>query len=375
MYGELRTRLNEVAKSLKDPSEGTTIANLILPALHSMGWNNPPNAMIEMHEQSVGGKQPDITLSLNTKRKAAIEAKSLGSDLDVKKSMSQAVGYAAEIKVRWVILTDGYRWDLFDCKYLTEKDSEELRILSVTLDDQEWERLAEALEPARIGKDSLEVFSAESTLVPIAQERWAGLTSDLPSKLVDLVLPAKEFHSYDLSLRRKALHAAIGGVEHISQEPEVAEPLPAEEGDKREYVQRESEANYYLLPVSRKNEKGESGREVVTAWLRESYWGLNKGTMYRQHFKKGDKVCFYASGEGIVAIAVVADKARARKPRGLSRQSEYYLPLNEVRSVCPSSVDSGKARESRYHATQRWLGSKALGMARSGGDEAYKGRL
>ena len=114
----LKNRIDEFGPYLEE-SETRTRQVLIDPLLKALGWDVSDPGSVELEHQiekplaAKGYQRADYAL-LNARGApmAIIEAKRLGEDLD--DALLQAGYYAWNKKIRWVVVTDGNHWKLYD---------------------------------------------------------------------------------------------------------------------------------------------------------------------------------------------------------------------------------------------------------------------
>jgi len=72
--------------------------------------------------------------------------------------------------------------------------------------------------------------------------------------------------------------------------------------------------NYFLAPA--KGDETRTAEDIVRYLVGEKkLWAFGERTPYREVLKPGDKICFYASGKGVVAHAEIATKPeKVKKP-------------------------------------------------------------
>lgn len=84
----------------------------------------------------------------------------------------------------------------------------------------------------------------------------------------------------------------------------------------------ESEAAYWLTSV--KSTKEETAEECIQKLVgREQIYAFGERTPGRKHLKPGDWICFYESGKGVVAHAIITTSPE-KKPHPKVRQSHQY---------------------------------------------------
>ena len=103
--------------------------------------------------------------------------------------------------------------------------------------------------------------------------------------------------------------------EEVSKEEEEAEPSPKEEIPERG-------AQYWITPV--RSEEEQSAEKVIETLVdKESIYAFGDRTPGRSRIRPGDWICFYASGNGVIAHAKVASSPE-RKPHSKVRHPERY---------------------------------------------------
>jgi hypothetical protein len=99
---------------------------------------------------------------------------------------------------------------------------------------------------------------------------------------------------------------------------------------------------YWLTPV-RSDEL--TAEEVIRTLVgQELLYAFGEGTRVRKHLKRGDKICFYASGIGVVAHADIAS-APERKSRPQLPHLKWYPWVIRLDKVClytenPNVIDA-----------------------------------
>ena len=92
-------------------SEALTRYALIDPILRELGWDTSDPAQV-VPEYAVSGGHADYALHVDGKSQIMIEAKSLGATLD--DAVSQGIGYCIQEGTRYLALTDGESWRLYE---------------------------------------------------------------------------------------------------------------------------------------------------------------------------------------------------------------------------------------------------------------------
>lgn len=93
------------------PNEEATCQWVIVPLLYNIGY--APNE-VAPQTRDQGGKLPDYTMLNGTDYTWFLEAKKWSRHLDNDSDLVQALNYANTAGRRWVVLTNGREWRLFD---------------------------------------------------------------------------------------------------------------------------------------------------------------------------------------------------------------------------------------------------------------------
>jgi predicted type IV restriction endonuclease len=95
--------------------ESNTKASLIEPVLQALGWDVHDPTEVHREWRGRGADNPvDYGLLINGSPVLLIEAKGLGENIGDPRWANQVIGYAAVSGVRWVALTDGDTWHIYN---------------------------------------------------------------------------------------------------------------------------------------------------------------------------------------------------------------------------------------------------------------------
>lgn len=110
---DLRKR---IAKSKRDQLEQNTKATLIEPLLRALGWDTEDmDQVVHEYRRPRSKDNPvDYGLLVAAEPRLFVEAKALGHSLDDPRWASQIVGYAVTAGVRWVVLTNGDEYRIYN---------------------------------------------------------------------------------------------------------------------------------------------------------------------------------------------------------------------------------------------------------------------
>lgn len=152
----------------------------------------------------------------------------------------------------------------------------------------------------------LRIISAESLL------SLGDLASDYGVSHEDILLVLRPGGpAVDALAGLLARLVAQAEVEESPKEPEIPTPAPSLEG-----------LTCWLAPV--KDHERETALECIE-WLvgKHQMYAFGEGTPGRKRLKTGDRICFYASGLGVVAHAEVASAPENKPDRRVRYSSEF----------------------------------------------------
>jgi len=162
-----------------------------------------------------------------------------------------------------------------------------------------------------IGKVDPSVKQLENSIIAEKRERQLRVISvDALLSLAELKSQFDISHEDILNILRPSmpsLDPIIDTMTRLASVPptEVTETAVEEKMPETE----KEEVNYFLTPV--KGDETQSAEEVVRYLVgEEKIWAFGEKTPYRELIKPGDKICFYASGKGVVAHAEIATKPK-----------------------------------------------------------------
>ena len=147
---EVRQRIAQASK--RGLNEENTKVTLIGPVLRALGWD-VENIEEVRHEFRIkkSDKPVDYGLLILRTPRLFIEAKALGSNLDDRRWANQIMGYAAVAGVKWIVLTDGNEYRIYNTHAPVVVDEKLFRSVRITDQDSS---VAETLE--LLAKDHLE---------------------------------------------------------------------------------------------------------------------------------------------------------------------------------------------------------------------------
>src|SRR3989338_910491 len=175
-----------------------------------------------------------------------------------------------------------------------------------------------------IGRPDPEVRQLENAIV--AEKRTSQLRVISVESLVSL---AEMMNEYDIAqedilavLRPSgpSVDPIVDLMARLVAEPTAEELPPKEPAVSDEQAQRE--IAYWLSPVA-SDEEATAEETITTLVEQEQIYAFGERTPGRRHLKAGDRICFYATGKGVIAHADVAS-APENKPHPRVRNSSRY---------------------------------------------------
>lgn len=205
--------------------EQNTKAGLVSPILRALGWEIEDFGEVHLeYRRRPGDKPVDYALLINSTPRLFVEAKALGENLEDRKWANQIMGYAVVAGVRWVVLTNGDEYRLYNSHATVPVEDKLFRTVRVS---DSVGAVAETL--ALLSKESiaqLEALWQEDFVDRQVQKALAGLFEPEPdAALVRLLrrrLSPDTFSTRDI---REALTRAHGA--RIAPLPPAASAAPS----------------------------------------------------------------------------------------------------------------------------------------------------
>jgi Restriction Enzyme Adenine Methylase Associated len=117
-------RLSEVLATVRERIESmagepfgeqNTKMGLIAPILRALGWDTEDFRQVYLEYRPMSADNPvDYALMLNGQPRMFVEAKGLGQNLEDRKWAGQIMGYAGVAGVKWVVLTNGDKYRVYN---------------------------------------------------------------------------------------------------------------------------------------------------------------------------------------------------------------------------------------------------------------------
>lgn len=341
----IRTSFDDVLGDDGKPpalNEAETRTHLIDPVLGELGYASLSAIRREVRLEA-SGQVVDYILFAG-QRRVVVEAKAANSPLMAKDS-AQLVGYCAQEGIRWALLTNGLEWHIFDVEWPGDWRAKQV----VRLDVLDGYRHS-ALEGQVAGLAHFEraaLVGSEDVLIGWSLRTRAGaILSDLVSSPDSPLIQTakKELAARGLTMEPPAvlelLRESLGvGVPEAAPPPTETPlpPPPAAVPPEPPTEGAQSTACYLFSASAQGGKDGQSGLDVLKELLGLGRWGVKTKAGLRIQLRPGDRCCFYAAGEGIVAEAQIGGLP-AKEPSG---DGYYPVPLANVRWLrSPTALDA-----------------------------------
>lgn len=345
---ELQEALREVAEiglyssASEGLNESETRAHLIDPILDALGYRSLREIRREVRLPD-SGQFVDYLLTAGSVR-VVVEAKALRSGL-TPRDASQLVGYCAMDGVRWALLTDGLRWEIFDIELPGNWQARRIAVVEIA-DEAGTESSGTHDWLALFAKDRLGV--AEEDLIEHARtERAQSLLDELLTDASSEAIQAltRALRTAGLDVESREVVNLLQGRGDKPVDPAPPPPPPVQPPPPPEVQPLQPARGYYLLPVARQS--GFKAMEFLQRWLPCGFWGVPKTAAHRQRLQRGDFCCFYVAAIGIVATATIEGAAdREVSPEEWPGPNEYSdgvfkVPLSDVKWLAvPRKLDA-----------------------------------
>lgn len=131
ILGTIRDRIVQYAR--KGIGEQNTKAVLIAPVLRALGWDLEDLEEVRLEYRRRPTDSPvDYALFINRVPRLFVEAKALGEDMEDHRWASQILGYAVVAGVRWVVLTNGDEYRIYNSHAEVPVEEKLFRRISVS---------------------------------------------------------------------------------------------------------------------------------------------------------------------------------------------------------------------------------------------------
>lgn len=290
-------RARAVSPEAEAISEADTRAVFIEPLLHALGYEGLGDIQRE-YTVKASGERIDYVLKINGRPTAAVEAKSFGTEL-VDKHAAQLVQYAAIAGIEWCLLTNGREVRVYNANLQGDLTAKHIADFDLLTEEQEV-------------LDVLSLLSKEGLQDQDKLREW--MRKALVDRTLRLVLlnpaspPVQQLASATSSATGFELDAeeVTRWFARVLAPAETPAPPPTR-GQPKQLIGKAG-ISYWLLPA-RPAADGADPVQELHRWLDVRMWGMGRSTAGRKRMQEGDYVCFYGTGVGVVAWAMVAERS------------------------------------------------------------------
>ncbi|MHA1196933.1 MAG: type I restriction endonuclease [Promethearchaeota archaeon] len=131
-FQELKEKIRRLRN--EDVNEANTRSNLIDLLLNYLGWDIHNFEEVEKERQVLSGTIVDYALKINNDIKIYIEAKRINNDLKNFKEISDAIRYANDDGIEWLIMTNGDKYNIY--KVLEPGNLNDKLVLRIKISDE-----------------------------------------------------------------------------------------------------------------------------------------------------------------------------------------------------------------------------------------------
>ena len=308
-------------------NEADTCNRIIYPLLLAAGYSRKE---IKSQDRDAAKQKPDYTLLPESPDHTwFLEAKAWGVGLDDSHA-AQAVNYANTQGKRWVVLTNGKDWRLYD-NDIREVAEKKLAV-GVGLKDESFVSFLEAISRQSITEGKLEDFVLNQRLYSALAVQLAKPDSDAIKAIRKVLrgLPGlgqvsgAKIVGFFQSERAAGPVAAVQQ-DDISSSPAKMrdEPLVVREGGLLPSPAQSIAMDGMCLLTPVKADYGKSAEEIIRSLLDQGWYVFGDRSAGRKRLGPGDMICFYEGKKGVVAEARVATVPEEGIMPGLSNPQIY----------------------------------------------------
>lgn len=183
----LRRRIHSASR--RRMNEQNTKATLIEPLLRALGWDTEDVEEVVREYKGKRQRRPvDYGLLTRREPRLLVEAKQLGARLDDNRWASQIMGYASVAGVRWMVLTDGDEYRIYNTHAAVPIEQKLWRSVRVSDDAPVVQETLELLARDRLDENRIDaLWQAHFVDRQVRRALTAAFESDDDRSLVNLV--------------------------------------------------------------------------------------------------------------------------------------------------------------------------------------------
>jgi hypothetical protein len=170
-------------------NEQNTKATLIEPVLRSLGWDLEDLEEVQReYKRKRNNKPVDYALLILRQPRLFVEAKALGQNLQDAKWAGQIMGYAVVAGVKWVVLTDGDEYRIYNSHAPVPFERKLFRTVRLSDGDSPTEETLSLLSKDRLGDAEIDKYWNAYFVDGQVAEALDDLFSGVPERvLINLV--------------------------------------------------------------------------------------------------------------------------------------------------------------------------------------------
>ncbi|MCB8933055.1 MAG: type I restriction enzyme HsdR N-terminal domain-containing protein [Fimbriimonadaceae bacterium] len=303
-------------------NESNTCEWVILPLLWGLGYER---FEIASRTHDAVGKVPDYTVLPNTGMTWYLEAKAWQQELS-SAHVDQALNYAHSNARRWVVLSNGREWHLYDDSISGFSAQRLVATASLSNRDQ-IRRFLQALSKESLQAGSIEAFAASQRLHRVLQDQLARPDSEVVKAIVSTLRMKLGMRgvtgadvSSSLALASQPSDTMFSGSRSCS-----GQTVPSTVRESRPTLKigakSQDDATYLISPV--KSEDGKTAEAIIRSLLDRGWYVFADATKGRKRLKPGDWICFYQGKKGVVAECQVASAPEIGEVPGVKAPHKY----------------------------------------------------
>lgn len=208
------------------PNEASTCDWIILPLLHAAGYSKKD---IVSQAGNPGGGYPDYTVLPNTAHTWYLEAKDWRKSLENGPEATQALNYANAHGQRWVVLSNGKEWLLFD-NHIQGVQADKRVVARSEINDPGFLDFMMAVSKPSVQSAGLEEYAATWRLRAVLRQQLLSKDSQIVKSVLKVLKVETGLSSIQASDVVRYFGEVIGGPQVVDSEgptlPEATQPTP-----------------------------------------------------------------------------------------------------------------------------------------------------
>lgn len=290
-----------------DVNEANTKSNLIEPLLVFLGWDIHDFMEVEKEKQVISKNFVDYALKIDGISKLYIEAKKINDELTDIRNISKAISYTNDDGIEWCLMTNGNLLKLY--KTRESGDLNNKLVLEINISEDHNIGFLEYFKRENIEKDVLESEFNEFLNTKKVIEALSGIYKNPSDEFLN------EIQIHLPKLTADQIKKSLGNIDYsfISK----IKPRRLEKPIK-------TAISYWLTSIKSDANEDETVQEALYRLLiKHKVYAYGERTPGRKTIKPEDKLCFYATGKGVMADATVGSNPEKRMHEGI-RDIEMY---------------------------------------------------